>query len=252
MVIKYDPLTFKEKLALRRAAEDAILAMNPHWGEFRKVATGPAIISILGELEDKSEELQKTKMALSDAGCLLVEWKERTEVAEQLSQQLQLTIDSIQNPIAHGQERIAELEELATDLAAKFQKAQDSLKYALLMLSEIKMCNTEPGQSPAIAAVVDERLRQVNAKGWTPEHDDEHVNDEIAAFAALYAMPEACRDWPAKETGYGENWAEAICPNNWAAKFGDRRRELVKAGALILAEIERLDRVSNEKGENHE
>ncbi|WP_025121765.1 MULTISPECIES: hypothetical protein [unclassified Serratia (in: enterobacteria)] len=252
MRFKFNPLTFEQKLALRRSAEDSLNAMNPLWGEFRKAATAPAIISLLDSLDEQAQELHKAKMALADAGCVLVEWKQRTEAAEQLSQQLRLTIDSIQSPIAHGQERITELEGLATDLAAKLQKTQDSLKYALLMLSETKMCNTEPGQNPAIAAVVDERLRQVNVKGWTPEHDDEHVNDEIAAFAALYAMPEACRDWSAEETGYGENWAEAICPNGWAAKFGDRRRELVKAGALILAEIERLDRVSNEKGENHE
>ncbi|WP_177412362.1 MULTISPECIES: hypothetical protein [Pseudomonas] len=93
-----------------------------------------------------------------------------------------------------------------------------------------------------------ERLRQVNAEGWPPEHDDEHASDEIAAFAALYALPEACRDWDARSTGYGNTLAEAITPKGWQPKLGDRRRELIKAGALIIAEIERLDRAAQRDG----
>lgn len=96
--------------------------------------------------------------------------------------------------------------------------------------------------SRAALDVQTERRRQVEAEGWSPEHDDEHASDEIAAFACLYAMPPAARDWDASSTGYGETLGQAILPENWQPKLGDRRRELVKAGALILAEIERLDR----------
>lgn len=106
-----------------------------------------------------------------------------------------------------------------------------------------QVCGKEgAGLSAAARDILAERQRQISAEGWTPEHDDEHVNDEIAAMAALYAMPEAVRDWPAEETGYGHTFGEAILPEGWKAKFGDRRRELVKAGALIVADIERLDR----------
>ncbi|WP_342125721.1 hypothetical protein Q7585_06525 [Pseudomonas aeruginosa] len=89
-----------------------------------------------------------------------------------------------------------------------------------------------------------ERRRQITAEGWTPEHDDEHACDEIAAFACFYAMPPAARDWDASSTGYGDTLGEAIVPEGWEPKTGDRRRELVKAGGLILAEIERLDRAA--------
>jgi hypothetical protein len=89
-----------------------------------------------------------------------------------------------------------------------------------------------------------ERRRQIEKEGWTPAHDDEHPSEEIAAFAALYALPPAARDWPAESTGYGDTFGEAICPEGWTPKFGDRRHELVRAGALILAEIERLDRAA--------
>ena len=97
-------------------------------------------------------------------------------------------------------------------------------------------------ESDAAHDVLAERQRQISAEGWTPEHDDGHVNDEIAAMACFYAMPPGAREWSAEDTGYGDTFGEAIIPEGWAAKEGDRRRELVKAGALILAEIERIDR----------
>ncbi|MER0768956.1 hypothetical protein AAA498_01415 [Pseudomonas aeruginosa] len=87
-----------------------------------------------------------------------------------------------------------------------------------------------------------ERRRQVEAEGWTPEHDDGHACDEIAAFACYYAMPPAVREWDASSTGYGDTLGEAVLPEGWEPKTGDRRRELIKACALALAEIERLDR----------
>lgn len=91
--------------------------------------------------------------------------------------------------------------------------------------------------------IKDERRRQV-AMGWTPEHDDEHACDEIAGLACFYAMPPAARDWNATSTGYGDTLGCAMLPDGWSAKTGDRRRELIKAGALIMAEVERLDRVT--------
>lgn len=92
----------------------------------------------------------------------------------------------------------------------------------------------------AASDVLAERARQINAEGWTPEHDDANNDGEMAQAAACYALnaagwkTEALRGcWPIK-------W--------WAAWFKptDRRRDLVKAGALIIAEIERLDRASTQ------
>lgn len=104
-------------------------------------------------------------------------------------------------------------------------------------------------ETPSMRAAFDvlvERQRQIDAEGWTAAHDDEHVNDEIAAMACFYAMPSGAREWSAKETGYGDTLGEAMIPEGWVAKAkdGDRRRELVKAAALVIAEIERLDRTA--------
>ncbi|OVG30772.1 hypothetical protein B5L94_17045 [Klebsiella pneumoniae] len=94
----------------------------------------------------------------------------------------------------------------------------------------------------AAAAVLAERKRQVAAEGWTPGHDDEYEHGELADAAGCYALSselfdcagEPPRPWP---------W-----PDEWW-KPTNRRRDLVKAGALILAEIERLDRAAGIKVE---
>lgn len=95
----------------------------------------------------------------------------------------------------------------------------------------------------AIELIAEERQRQIEVEGWTPEHDDAHKEQEIAGAAACYAMPPGRRemalsypvDWP-----WDAKW--------WKPTPNDRIRELVKAGALIVAEIERLQRleVNNE------
>lgn len=93
--------------------------------------------------------------------------------------------------------------------------------------------------SAAMVSIIDERIRQIEVEGWTPEHDDEHDGDEMARAAACYAAGEMIAD--ATTGGTVWPWSEDWWKPTWPI---DRRRELVKAGALIVAEIERLDRLS--------
>jgi hypothetical protein len=96
----------------------------------------------------------------------------------------------------------------------------------------------------AIELIRAERERQVAEEGWTPEHDDTHDAGQLAKAAGVYAMP------------YNGSWKLSEWP--WeleSMRFhhgtrGGRVRELVKAGALIVAELERLERAAahNEKG----
>lgn len=90
-------------------------------------------------------------------------------------------------------------------------------------------------ESKALQDVASERQRQIEEEGWTPQHDDEHGDGSLACAASCYAcaaagLSDAERDWP-----WGENDFKTASP----------RRMLVKAGALILAEIERLDRAGD-------
>lgn len=107
--------------------------------------------------------------------------------------------------------------------------------------------------SQALADVVAERRRQVEAEGWTAEHDDSHDKGEMVAAAVNYAAAAVITTClggerykagpPLDNMGWAIGWRWA--PHWW--KPGTVRRMLVKAAALIIAEIERLDRADARK-----
>lgn len=103
-----------------------------------------------------------------------------------------------------------------------------------------------------------ERIRQVQKEGWTEAHDDEHDSGEMAMAAACYADPRNLLVWQEAESfafsgndggrgdrqllkaGYYTAWPWS---DEWDKREKhDQRRRLIIAGALIVAEIERLDR----------
>lgn len=100
--------------------------------------------------------------------------------------------------------------------------------------------------SQAIDDVIAERQRQIDIEGWSNEHDDQHRAGDLAVAGACYAAFAVAEDsrvdasllttftkncWP-----WGREW--------WKPKIGTPRRDLVRAAALIVAEIDRLDRES--------
>jgi hypothetical protein len=99
-----------------------------------------------------------------------------------------------------------------------------------------------------IREIAIERKRQISNEGWTAQHDDEHTKGELALVAASYASHAATfRD----AHTLGMNYSTKASPPNWPWsrdwwKPTDRRRDLVKAGALIIAEIERIDRAERQ------
>lgn len=100
----------------------------------------------------------------------------------------------------------------------------------------LRIVPAEAARTQAARDVLSERTRQIDAEGWSRAHDDAHSRGELALAAACYALsavgvrgddPASLRFWP-----FDDSW--------W--RPGTPRRDLVKAAALILAEIERLDR----------
>lgn len=89
-----------------------------------------------------------------------------------------------------------------------------------------------------------ERTRQIEDEGYKPEHDDEHVNGEMVEAACCYIRQAIGRRWlenkeyrqdPAPdEWPWDEEWWNPQTPE----------RDLVKAGALIAAELDRQHRQS--------
>lgn len=98
--------------------------------------------------------------------------------------------------------------------------------------------------------VIAERQRQINI-GRTPEYDDQYENGSLALAAACYA----------RQAGmWGTDWSvyyrDAVVPDTWPWareywKPSSPRRDLEKAAALILAEMERHDRATARKANNN-
>lgn len=96
-----------------------------------------------------------------------------------------------------------------------------------------------------MAEIAAERRRQIETEGWTAEHDDKHDFGELADAAASYII------WPNSPLA---SWRIRIAKQVWPFddvwwKPKDRRRNLIRAAALIVAEIERLDRAALSKAE---
>ena len=117
------------------------------------------------------------------------------------------------------------------------------------------------GITQAAVDVLIERQRQIDQEGWTPEHDDQHAGGQMALAAGCYAMfasasdrQRATADLPGSLASLGKTitgWAAWLQIWPWHRSWWKpttRRRDLVKAGALIIAEIERLDRITASGG----
>ncbi|WP_286996677.1 MULTISPECIES: hypothetical protein [Comamonas] len=88
----------------------------------------------------------------------------------------------------------------------------------------------------AARSVLAERARQIAVEGWTPERDDAYNRGVLAEAGGIYALHAFD---PRRDNEVPEGWP-------WRSKWwkpSTPRRNLEKAAALILAEIERIDRM---------
>lgn len=98
------------------------------------------------------------------------------------------------------------------------------------------MLLVDPVNTPAAASVLHERARQIILEGHSADDDDRHPAMALARAAACYILQDAgpsilaqvfTRLWP-----WSQSWF----------KVKDPRRNLVRAAALLLAQIEKMDR----------
>jgi hypothetical protein len=83
--------------------------------------------------------------------------------------------------------------------------------------------------------IVNERMRQVEAKGYAPDQDNLYIQRELLDGARAYLL----------SADHDRDAGSFVWP--WPMehfKPGAPRRDLIKAAALIVAEIERLDRIA--------
>lgn len=94
--------------------------------------------------------------------------------------------------------------------------------------------NAKPTFESGVELIAKERDRQVSAEGFKASHDDGHDEGELIHAANCYLefplniKSKVPRDWP---------WEKS-----WWKPSDDYVRNLTKAGALIAAEIDRVQR----------
>lgn len=111
---------------------------------------------------------------------------------------------------------------------------------------------TTNNMSKAIENVLEERQRQIEDEGWTEEHDDQHDDRSLALAGACYAKHYAGRSWIFDNFGGPNRYREDEAPEDWPDSWDEKwwkpkspRRDLVRAAALLIAEIERLVRMDS-------
>jgi len=100
-----------------------------------------------------------------------------------------------------------------------------------------------------IELITEERQRQISQEGWTPENDDKYEHGQLAAAAVTYTDTHLIRH-TYKEEKAGEMIADLMM-DRWPwdeewFKPTSSIRDLTKAGALIAAEIDRLQRLNSQ------
>ncbi|MFA5300246.1 MAG: hypothetical protein WC389_18820 [Lutibacter sp.] len=96
--------------------------------------------------------------------------------------------------------------------------------------------------------IAEERKRQVEFEGWTPEHDDEHASFSMSTAGAIYALnlyqiKLITKYHNIKLAEEINEISDILWPWDgkwWKPTPDDPVRQLVKAGALIAAEIDRI------------
>lgn len=116
------------------------------------------------------------------------------------------------------------------------------------MIPDIHTTGT-PDELQAIHDIEAERERQVQAEGFDHEHDDQHLKGELWRAALFYANTAIKTpiwaftrfhiEWP-WDPQWFKPWKKDAS-GNYTTEI-DKERCLVKAGALIIAEQERLER----------
>jgi hypothetical protein len=101
---------------------------------------------------------------------------------------------------------------------------------------EITQTASPPPWLEGAALIRDERLRQIEVEGFGPDRDAQYTKSELVSAAMAYASYAGDGDMPAAIGLYWpESWAD-----EWFKPSKEAVRNLTKAGALIAAEIDRL------------
>jgi hypothetical protein len=113
-----------------------------------------------------------------------------------------------------------------------------------IVITALNMARMEVSESASL--LIKERNRQIEQEGFDISTDEYYSSQELAYAAVCYALPSKKRKLSRLSSS---GWLPTLWPKNWNDfmwkpskdnSIEGRIRELVKAGALIIAEIDRL------------
>jgi hypothetical protein len=128
---------------------------------------------------------------------------------------------------------------------AKYRAIEEAGRLADKQIGTLRAALKGRRTMTAIDDIAAERQRQKDVEGWSPEHDDAHTGGELLRAAICYAQHPITHPMALRQLGPGKPCDMWPWEASWW-KPKNPRRDLVRAAALIVAEIERLDRATDQ------
>ncbi len=115
-------------------------------------------------------------------------------------------------------------------------------KNHIRMVATCQACHNAMNRMTGVELIAAERKRQIEVEGWTSEDDDQNIQYELSTAGSCYAVWArfGSRCYPTGDPP-PHHWPWQWSKQQWKPS-PDPIRNLVKAGALIAAEIDRLQR----------
>jgi hypothetical protein len=101
-----------------------------------------------------------------------------------------------------------------------------------------------------VEELADERQRQIRGEGYDLAHDDQYTSGELQRAAGWYALASASYVSDGGPLSFEPLFDDLDYGWPWEAEFWKstaERRDLVKAGALLIAAIGRIDRANGRR-----
>ena len=138
------------------------------------------------------------------------------------------------------------LDQLWGDYENPYENSDTALAFNLFKKGWLAKARAVP-EGFAIKDVIYERQRQINQEFYSTENDDEYKQNELLRAAVCYAENVIRRGWVFDSNFGPDVYQEEEVPDLWPWdldfwKPRNPRRDLVRAAALLIAEIERIDR----------
>lgn len=235
--------------AARQEAAELQAARVAYASEFQLVRGEPDVGSIHANIREMKTELAAARQELADS-----------QQSNHVDQQV---IAELNARLAHTEQENGRLHTLLTDAQSVIHRLCDqqampdaSLDAVIARIDAVlatppvpepeqKMKNTKQSGAELIAQ---ERQRQMEQEGWTERHDDQHDRNELNIAARIYALHAEALAYSESNVTFRD--VRRSTPQDWPWhpdwwKPSDNPiRDLTKAGALIAAEIDRLQRAA--------